>query len=234
MNIKTKNKIVKVIKTILKKNKQIYFFCLKLQKKKYCYYLQKRGEKTLLLLDKLFKEMNINYWLDTSTLLGAIREKKFIKGDNDLGIGVNIEDYTEEIPKYFSKYNIVLIREYLVEDGKYGREQTYMHNGVEIDIFYHIVNLKEKTSKCHAFIDDKENLGKKYLAKEYTFPFEGLANIQFLSSQYKAPINYTAYLIAIFGESYLIPNPKWTMADEKNTIVLKNKKVERIDYVNIL
>jgi len=51
--------------------------------------------KTLKYLKEIFDKHNIEYWLDEGTLLGAVREKKFIEWDHDIDFGV----LTETIPK---------------------------------------------------------------------------------------------------------------------------------------
>ncbi|WP_373079634.1 LicD family protein [Fusobacterium varium] len=223
----------KTIKTWLKKRvfyNDLLNIKLKYLKIRDAYYLQKNGLKTLILIDKIFKEVNIEYWLDTSTLLGAIREKKFIKGDNDLGLGINIKDYSMIIPKKLKENGILLLREYLVDNGNYGREQTYIYKGVEIDIFYHTINMKNKTTKYHSFISNGNS--NNYLVKEALFPFEGLVKIDFLGKEYNVPKNYIEYTKVKYGEDFMIPNPKWVMADEKNAIILKDKFGKVVLYKN--
>jgi phosphorylcholine metabolism protein LicD len=70
------------------------------------------------ILEKLscaFEELKINYWLDFGTLLGAVREKKFISHDLDIDIGVlgtmKVEDrnkISNILLKYGFQKNIIL------------------------------------------------------------------------------------------------------------------------------
>jgi len=44
-------------------------------------------------LDKICQKHSLKYWLDSGTLLGAVRDKGFLKWDDDLDVTMTIEDY---------------------------------------------------------------------------------------------------------------------------------------------
>lgn len=50
-------------------------------------------------VDAAFKEINLTYFLILGTLLGAIREQRFIPIDKDMDIGVFYEEYNEKKDK---------------------------------------------------------------------------------------------------------------------------------------
>lgn len=60
----------------------------------------------LQVLDKIFKENDITYWLDCGTLLGAVREGGPIEGDFDIDISIFFNDLLKvySIRKEFRKY----------------------------------------------------------------------------------------------------------------------------------
>lgn len=95
------------------------------------------------------KENNIHYWLDSGTLIGAVRHKGYIPWDDDIDIGMLREDYdkfsnlfNQKQTRYKFK-SVTLDRNFLYPYGKVLDESTILYepdeNGqklsVNIDVF---------------------------------------------------------------------------------------------------
>ena len=190
---------------------------------------KENAKEILMQLNKAFKELNIPYWLVYGTLLGVYRDGKFIDHDLDIDLGLFLDDYNEEIAEVLSKYGFKLKKQFLIDNGEYGREETYFYKGIGIDLFYFIK--KENCFKVHDF---KNEDGKSWaktiqdngglIVRERTFEKFDITYIDFLDSKYPIPNNTHKHLASVYGEDFMIPNPSWSPYNKpKNIEVLDNK-----------
>ena len=111
---------------------------------------QLRMLEILLYIDKVCKENNINYWLSSGTLLGAVRHGGFIPWDDDLDIEMMREDYDRfqkvfsnnedyVLQTYKSDKNYLLpfakVRDLHSELDELGNNVSFKYKGCFVDIF---------------------------------------------------------------------------------------------------
>jgi len=221
------------IANILKKIKQktINRYKAKKQQKQLKFY----GKEALEKIDLAFKELNKTYFLVYGTLLGAYRDKDFISHDIDIDIGAFFHEYDSNIEKVLINYGFKKTHEFVVDNGKFAREETYIYKKIHIDIFY----FKLERDKLVGYIFSNEpNLSwnatiKKHgglLVREEITNFYGIEELKFLGGKYCILKNPKAHLEYFYGKNFMIPDASWTPQKVKKLKFLKNKIGKVISY----
>jgi phosphorylcholine metabolism protein LicD len=196
---------------------------------------KKEGQRALFEMDKVFNELKIEYWLEFGTMLGAVREKDFISHDLDIDLGCFLQDYIEGNEKIFNKYGFKKVREFMIDDGKYGREETYRYNKVDIDIFY--FSLDDNYMYCHTFAPlpnkSRDTTIKELgglLVRELSYPYKGFKKIDFLNKKFLIPANICEHLSASYGANYMIKDENYSNDIATNVKNLRDKIGVRYIY----
>ena len=230
--------MLKNIKLLTEKNKYIEFIVKFIYYNTYLKYkiykinknFLKNATKVLENIDKVFKELNIDYWLDFGTLLGAYRNNDFIQHDTDIDLGAFLEQYNAEYCKVFEKYGFKKIIDFTIDNGIYGREETYEYLGVHIDIFYY-TKIEGGKAFYHDFITlegkSRESTVKKIgglIPRELTLRLSKIEMIKFKGREYPVPSPLEEHLSDRYGNDFMIENSSWQMENiNKNIKILNNK-----------
>ncbi len=222
------------IRSLLKKNPYLKKILLNIYHHTYTPYktfrknrlFRRYAVEALFQADKAFKKLGVTYWLDFGTLLGAYRNKDFIPYDLDLDFGMFLNDYTPKIEKIFTEMGFKKKKEFLIEDGKYGREESYSFKGVNVDIFF-FTSLNKKYAYYHDFVYITKGDENILVPREITLPLERIGEIEFKGRIFPAPFPLEKHLASRYGNNFMIEDRNWKIGKEggfPNIKLLKDKK----------
>ena len=194
---------------------------------------QQNGLKVLALFDQMMAENGYKYSLAFGTMLGAIREKGFIKHDADIDVFMWIEDYSPNFSKCLQQHGFSFYHTFSVDNDKFGKEDTIMHDGVQIDIFYIYPPIKgRKLPYCCDFIVHPDCLSREHsvrkhgglLPRRLEIPMSSeVVRVPFESLNLPVLANAHEFLSIRYGKDYMIPNPNWSGGNNPNIIPWKGK-----------
>lgn len=203
--------------------------------------LHENGLALLQQLDGAMRHANIPYSLVFGTLLGAVRDSGFIKHDFDIDIAVWGDSDHAQIEETLKNAGFKLYRRIEVDCGAFGREETYVYNGVYVDLFYFYVydnhlkytNVFVPFETCKDFEESCDKFGG-LLPIQLILPLsKEVKYISFLGMQVPIPINEIEFLEARYGQNWRIPDPTFVypkMGDAK--VAYRYDKIGEINCLN--
>lgn len=188
-------------------------------------YLLKNGEKILSKIDNIFKEAEIDYWLDYGTLLGCIRDKNFIEYDDDIDLGVIYpieEKKYEDMVRLFIKEGFIRKEVFLVE-GRLAVEK-FQFERITVDIFYY--TLDNFTREIETFTGGVKEDGK-YELWSCKNTYYGIMRQKFKNIEINIMKNSDLYLKNYYGKNYQekIKNFDWKKLESYKLTNYKYKKI---------
>jgi len=188
----------------------------KRKKKKMQKHFEDYGNEVFQLFFRALHESNTQFWLACGTLLGAVRENGFIKGDCDMDIGVYDDTDFDLLDSALKKNGFELKRRIDIysKNGFKGFELTYFQKEVGVDIF--VFHREDEKHLYMCDFADTITIGKYKLhqfVRKIVVPFDGLIDYEFMGFKVFIPKNYKEYIAAHYGEDFMTPNPSWGVWD---------------------
>lgn len=178
---------------------------------------REHGAKVLYEFDKIITENGFKYSVFAGTLLGAIREKGFIKHDADIDTCMWAKDFSPKIEEVLTKAGFKLTRRFEVDGGVKAREETYQKDGVDVDIFYIYSDERFDSYQCDfgsipGTASHQESMRKYgYVnVRRIEFPVKyEFKRIPFENIEVSAITNAEEWLTYRYGVDYMCPNPNF-------------------------
>ncbi len=172
----------------------------------------KNAKEGLEKLVVILEENNIVSWLEYGTLLGAKREKDFIRYDYDVDLSMKIEDAC----KLKKLREVFIDNGFLVEIQKVNNlfvMCVFLYNGVKIDL-YIWYKYKNKYKRVRSFYNNKYRYAE--ISSKY---YDSLNKILFLGKEYNIP-NFTDEYLSIIYKNWTVP----TVGPQGDGLITKNSE----------
>jgi len=187
--------------------------------------------KAFLKVINITKENDIELWPEFGTLLGIERENGFISHDLDLDFGVLFnQDIQNLIRKEFSKNNFLLLTTTTLKSSNKLIAEKYNFEGVEVDIYYffeengNYINYDLETTSGLS-IEEEQGEGSKVVPYKNIFTKFKLKRRFFNEIEILFPENIEQHLTELYGENYLIPDPKWNQDKREARYLVEDDEV---------
>lgn len=156
------------------------------------------------------------WWLDAGTCLGVVREKDFLKNDNDIDVGILLpimslkerHEIKDMIIENFGNLELKPVKERYVQ----GRVVTlgFVREGVKIDLFFY----HEENGFAWHYLYKK---GIFYQVLFDAMLFRNLRSIRFKEKDCFLPNPPEKYLEARYGEDWRVPKSEFVYWDPNDT-----------------
>jgi len=169
--------------------------------------------ENLVLARDVLTTIGLNYFIIDGTLLGAIRDKDFIPHDDDLDMGVFMEEW--DLPLFAKVFEAMMRKGFILYHsfGKFGEnfEVAWYRKGIKLDFFFYYKEGDKR--KFNAFLNGGRTLPDDIITYSYDdFLIEDLILENFKGEYFNIPIDAGKVLVAKYGENWKIPDKRWNWA----------------------
>ena len=173
--------------------------------------LQSKGYEYLPKVEHVLRAKGIQCFLIYGTLLGIVREGKFIGHDDDIDLGiVENDDFSwNKVQEALSEIGMQKKHQFSL-DGKI-TEQTYRKKNLSIDFF--LVEAHGDKSYSHGYFrredEQYESLDQFSVRRRIISRIDGTTEYICESGKFQVPQNYELFLREVYGENWRVPDPSW-------------------------
>lgn len=201
------------------------------RKKRKSKILKIRGFSILEELMQIMKNNEVSFWLDFGTLLGIYRDGDFIDHDLDIDISMWLGDFHECLYNELSTKGFKKIKEYSIDNGKYGLQFTFVKKGICIDVFFY-TRVNSRVAYYHDFVSlpgisriKTLDLIGGFVPREYTMIIESIGDIEFNGVKFPVPLPVDEHLKSRYGEAFMTKDLNWNIekGNRSNVKYLSNK-----------
>jgi len=172
-------------------------------------------------VSRVLKKNDVEFWLESGTLLGIVREKRLLPWDNDVDIAIKEESKDKllfSLKEIASLGYRVRVRKFKINSDPFklnlprtikikNRKFFFFKGEVNLDIYIKYKKDKKYYYQC--------GTTKKATNAAY---YDTLDEIEFNSNIYKIPNNHEAYLTSKYGE-WRVTDKNWSPFIDDNAIV---------------
>lgn len=220
---------VSVFKKILK---PFYYFYKDHKKNNRKKLFRANALQTLKCFTDTLNNNGYEYTLAFGTLLGAVREKGFIKHDIDIDVAMWAEEWNKDLVNVLASAGFKLIHSFEIDNGALGREETYESHGITIDIFYFYKD-KERIYCCDfigwsdapTYVKSMKVHGGALPRRIFLPMTKDRILCKFEDTEFFIPKNANEILEFRYGPTYMIPNPNWHITSHNKYIFEWTEKV---------
>ena len=180
--------------------------------------------KCLNAIDKSFKSIDICYWLEFGTLLGAIREKGAIKHDIDIDIGMFALDYSDLVRSTLESNGFKKMHFIQSTTLPEAYEETYEFEGISVDIFF--FTQEDDSIYCYDFMREEPysreltiNLYGGLKVRKIPLRFDNIGTLTIGDNCYPIPEPTNQHLCSHYGKNFMVYDPKWSSSKHAESAI---------------
>ena len=164
---------------------------------------EERFKKCLESMKKILDDENQEFFLCCGTLLGCVRNKKFIEYDKDIDIGIFSNKFNSNLKNIILRSGKFKLKHELGNiNNSYELSFIHKKTKVSIDIFLHYP-LERNFYYCASFFGLCNK--KPYGFCRWKYPINKLEKCRFYNKIYLIPSNKEEYLYYAYGKNWRIP-----------------------------